>query len=128
MTTRANIAVAVIFLIVGILSTANTIRLNNYIEQTLPRDTEQEHCQLATLEALRVWAAGRQQIEEAKTERDNAVFPLLRALERGERPSPEMSAQLDQEYFKTEAVKVTVNKMLAASPIPTCPLLRGTTQ
>src|SRR5215469_15865424 len=107
---RANVAVAIVFLIVGILSTVNTVRLNNYIQETLPRDTEQEHCQLATLEALRVWAAGRQQIEEAKTERDNAVFPLLKALERGERPTPEVSQKLDDEYYKTEAVKKAVQE------------------
>jgi len=122
--TRAvNIAVATMFLLVGILATLNSVRLNNYIEQTLPRDREQELCQLQTLQALRVWAVGRGQIEDAKSERDRAVFPLLQALEKGQRPSPEVAAHLDEEYAKTEAIKDNVQAMLRATPIPTCPLL-----
>ena len=120
---RLNLVVAVIFLVVGILATANTVRLNNYIREAVPRDTAQEACQLATLQALRVWATGRGQIEEAKTDRDTALYPMLEALARGERPSPELAAAAQHEFAHIEEVRRSVREMLLASPIPDCKLV-----
>jgi hypothetical protein len=122
MTKRVEIILGVVFLIVGMLSTANTIRLNSYIHETLPRDTAQEACQLATLQSLRVWAVGRGQIEDAKKERDAALFPLFHALERSERPSPDVASTAEQELQNVDVVRENVESMLAATPIPDCKL------
>ena len=118
-----NIVVSLVFFIVGSVAVSNSIRLNRYIGETIPRDTQQEACQLATLQSLRVWAIGRYQIEEAKIKRDQAVYPVLAALMAGERPNPQISEALNIEYHNTDQVRLDVEQMLAATPIPKCELL-----
>src|SRR5262245_56635978 len=114
--------ISVVFLIVGILATYNSIRLNRYIEQTIPRDTQQEACQLATLQTLRVWAVGREQIEDAKTERDRALYPLFDQLIKGEHVSPDVAAGVQRSIQHVNDVRNSVEQTLAVTPIPTCRL------
>ena len=118
-----NIMIAVAFLTVGIIATSNTIRLNNYISETIPRDTEQEACQLATLQALRVWALGRGQIEDAKTARDHALYPLFEQLIAGERVHPDTAEGVLRSIQHVEEVRGSVEQMMDATPIPKCQLL-----
>lgn len=119
---RFNLIIGIIFLVVGIMSVVNTIRLNSYMSTTLPRDTAQEACQLATLQSLRVWAVGRSQIEEANEARDDAFRPVFLATEQGRPVSPEMAANLNQAYTNLDTVRHRVNRMLEATPIPNCKL------
>jgi hypothetical protein len=74
---RINLALAVIFLIVGILATSNTIRLNNYIKETLPRDQAQEQCNTKTIEVLKSWIEARVSRDSAMDARDDAAVVVL---------------------------------------------------
>jgi len=74
-----NVAIATVFLFVGILSTVNMIRYNHYVKDTLARDEAQEQCQLKTLEALRNWVSFRkdnQQITGAEVYEYFQKYPL----------------------------------------------------
>jgi len=74
---RINLIAAVVFLIVGIVATLNTLRLNNYIRETLPRDRAQEECNARTIEVLKSWIAGRIERDSAMDVRDDAAVAVL---------------------------------------------------
>jgi hypothetical protein len=81
MNTRGvNIVLAVIFLVVGILATANTFRLNSYIHETLPRDTAQEACNTATIKVLKSWIQSRIERDSAMDARDDAAVAALEGI------------------------------------------------
>ena len=86
---RFDVAVGVLFLIVGIAATVNTIRLNNYIAETMPRDVAQEQCNVATLEVLKSWTLGRIRRDNAMNSRDDAMIVVLDRVIAGEEPSVE---------------------------------------
>jgi hypothetical protein len=86
---RLNLALAAIFLIVGILATTNTFRLNSYIRETVPRDQAQEECQSQTLDVLRGWVAGRYKRDVTVDARDDATIVVLDKVAAGQTPTPE---------------------------------------
>ena len=72
-----NMALAVLFLIVGIMATANTIRFNKYVKETLPRDVAQEQCNTATINVLKSWIEARSARDGAMDMRDDAAVTAL---------------------------------------------------
>jgi hypothetical protein len=119
---RIEVVLAIVFFIVGVVSAVNTVKLSNYIQETMPRDSAQEACQLATLQALRVWAVGRGQIEDAKATRDTALRPLLRELMQGKPVTPEVAADVDAKFNRVDEVRRSVDELLTTAPIPDCRL------
>lgn len=88
-TKRLNAVLAVLFLIVGILATANTFRLNNYIAETLPRDVAQERCNTATIDVLKSWLVARGHRDAAMDTRDDAAVATLEDILANGTASPE---------------------------------------
>ena len=74
---QLNLALAVVFLIVGILATANTLRLNNYIRETLPRDLQQEQCNTDTIKVLTQWLEIRKIRDKSMDIRDEAGIDAI---------------------------------------------------
>ena len=86
---RLEMVLAIIFLCVGIVATANTIRLNNYIRQTLPRDAAQEQCNAETIAVMKTWLEARASRDAAMNARDDAAVVVLDAKMNGQDPTPE---------------------------------------
>jgi hypothetical protein len=88
-TKRLNLALAAIFLLVGILATANTIRLNNYIKATVPQDVAQTQCNTETIKVLQSWIEARIERDAAMDARDDAAVAVLEPKIFGQEPTPE---------------------------------------
>jgi hypothetical protein len=114
-----QVAIAVVFLIVGILATANTFRLNAYIRSTLPRDAAQEQCQDDTLTVLSQWIQQRIKRDTSMNSRDEAVITILdKMLATNNQPSPE-----DLEVWRQAVAadrEVRLNATAESLPLPHC--------
>lgn len=84
-----NLALAIAFLIVGILTTASMIRFNNYVKATLPRDQAQEQCNTETIATLKEWAIARAKRDESAMARDDVAVSILNHMLVGEQPTDE---------------------------------------
>jgi hypothetical protein len=113
-----NLALAVIFLIVGILSTANTIRFNRYVSETLPRDHAQEQCNTETIETLKTWIKSRIDRDAAMDARDIAAQSVLDTLSTGQTPTPEQFANWREAVVKDREVRASAAEHLG--PMPDC--------
>lgn len=115
---RLNLALAAIFLIVGILASYNTFALHQYIRETLPRDQAQEQCNAATIKVLTQWLEIRKQRDSAMDVRDDAAITVLDRLISGGQPSPEeLSAWRDSVAHDRQ---VRVDADAQSSPLPNC--------
>lgn len=93
---RWELALAVLFLVVGILATTSSIRLNSYIKQTLPRDQAQEQCNTETIAVLKSWVNSRMERDNAMDARDDAAVAALNDMLTGQQPTnEELSAWRD---------------------------------
>ena len=115
---RINLALAVIFLIVGILATSNTFRLNNYIRETLPRDTAQEQCNAETLAVLKKWVFAREERDDAMDARDAAAIGVLDHLIAGDRPPVDELTQYRAAVQNAATVRRNAREQLV--PLPQC--------
>jgi len=117
---RVNIALAIIFLVVGIIATSNTFRLNNYIRETVPRDTAQEACNTATIKVLKEWVQARTQRDAAMDVRDDAAVAALEGI----LTNPDGRATSEQIQAWRNAVANDRRVRAAAgedrSPLPNC--------
>lgn len=86
---RINLALAVVFLIVGILATVNTFRLNTYIKHTLPRDQAQEKCMADTVAVMKRWVQARNDYDAAVDFRDEATMLVMIDVLAGQQAKPE---------------------------------------
>jgi len=117
---RINLILAVVFLIVGILATANTIRLNNYIAETVPRDTAQEACNTATIKVLKEWVQARSRRDAAMDTRDDAAVAALEGILTNPdgRASPEQIQTWRDAVANDRAVRAAAGE--DRSPLPNC--------
>lgn len=113
-----NIAIAVVFLIVGILATSNTIRINRYISETLPRDQAQEQCNTAQIEVMRSWIEARVNRDSAMDARDIAAQTVLDQLAAGNKPTPEQFAAWRESVIKDRETRANMAEHLG--PLPDC--------
>jgi hypothetical protein len=114
----ASLVVAAIFLIVGILATSNTIRLNRYIEQTLPRDQAQEQCNSETIETLKTWIGSRINRDAAMDARDDAAIASLDQIIIDGKASPEKISAWRDAVERDRAVRAAAGEHLG--PLPDC--------
>ena len=115
---RIELALAAIFLVVGILATSNMIRLNRYVAQTLPRDQQQEQCNADTLAVLKRWVIAREARDNAMDVRDDAAIGILDRLIAGEKAPPE-ELQTYRDAI-TNAGEVRRNAREELVPLPNC--------
>jgi hypothetical protein len=115
---RLNMVLAAIFLIVGILATANTIRLNSYIRDTLPRDASQERCNTETIDVLKQWVQARVLRDAAMDRRDDAATVVLDSRLNGLEPTPEQIRAWHDAVINDRQVRATAGKQLV--PLPNC--------
>jgi hypothetical protein len=119
-TKRLELLLAVTFLVVGILATVNTIRLNSYIRETVPRDAAQEQCNAATIDVLTAWLQARADRDSAMNARDDAAVTVLDELSAGNQPtSQELSAWRDA---VANDRRVRINAAESRHPLPACTL------
>jgi hypothetical protein len=86
---RLNRILGVVFLVIGVLSTSNMIRLNSYISETLPRDEHQEQCQNQTLSVLAGWVVERKARDETQDAKDIASIAVINKWAAGAVPTPQ---------------------------------------
>lgn len=111
-----DIAVAVVFLIVGIIAASNTFRLNAYIRETVPRDVAQERCNTETIAVLKSWVATRVQRDDAMNARDDAAVAVLDHEIVGELPPPALIQAWRDAVAKDRAVRAAAGERLVSLP------------
>ena len=117
---RLQLALAAVFLIVGILATANTIRFNQYVKETLPRDQAQEQCNTETLNVLKSWLEARVHRDGAMDARDEATVVVLdRILDERKATEVEVRAWRDA-VIADRQVRGDVRDTLESHPLPDC--------
>ena len=114
---KLELVLAVIFLCVGIVATANTIRLNNYIRQTLPRDAAQEQCNAETIAVMKTWLEARASRDAAMNARDDAAVVVLDAALNGE-PTPEQIRAWHDAVVNDRQVREQAGEN--SHPLPSC--------
>jgi hypothetical protein len=115
---QLNLLFAAVFLLVGILATANTIRLNNYIRETVPRDVAQERCNTATIEVLKTWVTARSNRDDAMDARDDAAIVVLEKAIAGEKATPEELKAWRDAVAQDREVRAKAGEQLV--PLPKC--------
>jgi hypothetical protein len=115
---RVELALAAIFLVVGILATSNMIRINRYISQTLPRDQQQEQCNADTLAVLKRWVVAREARDNAMDARDDAAIGILDYLIAGEKVPPEELQAYRDAITNAGEVRRSAREELV--PLPNC--------
>jgi hypothetical protein len=115
---RLNRGLGVVFLIVGVLATWNTARLNNYISDTLPRDQHQEDCQDATLQVLSGWVAERKVRDQTENAKDTASIAVINKWGAGAVPTPQ---ELQAWAYAIAADRdIRLKATEEHSPLPNC--------
>src|ERR1700752_470626 len=112
------LAMAVVFLVVGVLATANTIRLNRYIEETMPRDQAQEDCNSHTIEVLKTWLLARSERDAAMDTRDDAAVATLEDILANGEASTEHITDWRNAVANDRKVRAEANEQ--RGPIPKC--------
>ena len=118
MSRHLNLILAAVFLLVGVLATANTIRLNNYIAETVPRDAAQEQCNTETIETLKVWIQSRISRDGAMDARDDAAVAALEDILASGQARPEHIAAWRNAVANDRAVRAAASEHLG--PLPNC--------
>jgi len=120
MSRHLNLILAAVFLLVGVLATANTIRLNNYIAETVPRDAAQEQCNTETIETLKVWIQSRISRDGAMDARDDAAVAALEGILTNPdgRASPEQITTWRNAVANDRKVRAAASEHLG--PLPDC--------
>lgn len=113
-----NLALGIVFLIVGILASYNTYELREYIRETLPRDQRQEQCNTETLTVLKSWLQVRKQRDAAMDSRDEASIMVLDRLVSGGQPSPAELARWREAVVHDRQVRVEADAQ--SPPLPAC--------
>lgn len=113
-----NIGMAIVFLIVGILATANTIRFNRYVSETLPRDVAQEQCNTETIQVLKSWIEARASRDNAMDLRDDAAVAALEGYLTSGAPDPAKIAAWRDAVANDRVVRAEASK--SRIPLPDC--------
>lgn len=115
---RLEMVLAVIFLLVGIAAVTNTIRLNNYIRETLPRDAAQEQCNAETIAVLKEWVQARGQRDAAMDARDDAAVIVLNEITLNGKATPEEIAAWRDSVANDRTVRAEAGEQ--RHPLPNC--------
>jgi competence protein ComGC len=114
---KAQIVIAAVFLVVGILSVVTTWRLNTYIRATLPRDAAQEQCFQDAVNSINLWVQTQAQSYELHHERDVIINELLSDPAPA---TPEQIARLDAAIQKADASRLHYLQVVREHPLKTC--------
>jgi hypothetical protein len=121
---RIEAVIGTFFTLVGVLVTADlaglTFAFNDYVEETLKRDTAQEACAANTINTLKHWAQARLEADQAARRRDAALLPLFDQLQRGEKVNPETASQVERSFTDVEAARQKLEYVWKAFPLPDC--------
>jgi hypothetical protein len=115
---RISLALAVIFLIVGIVAASNTFRLNAYIRETLPRDLRQEQCNTETIDVMKKWVQARADRDDAADSRDEAAVAILDVVLAGGEPTPEQAQAWRDAIINQRDARRDATEHL--TPLPDC--------
>lgn len=120
MTKRTNLILAAVFLVVGLLSTANTVRLNTYIRETVPRDAAQEECNAKQIEVMQSWLQARANRDGAMNARDDATITVLDQIANGNPITPEQARSWRDAVAADRQVRADVAHNFETHPLPDC--------
>jgi hypothetical protein len=121
---RINLILGVFFTLMGLLVsidvTTLTFQFNDYVDDTVVRDSNQESCISQTIVTIRQWGQARLEADEAERQRDLALVPLFGQLQRGEPVDPKIASDVAQSFIDVEVARKHLAFVWSRYPLPDC--------
>jgi hypothetical protein len=115
-------AIASVFLAVAVLSMINTARFNNYVRDTLRRDTTQEQCIASTVNFLTAFLQARVNTEDAYDARDEALRGVVEGAAAGARVTREQADEVLADIDKARQARAALQDAVRNHPLTPCPV------
>lgn len=120
MNRKIEIAISATFICAAVVAGINIWRLNDYVRETVIRDTAQEQCARDTLDTLQIWVITREELNEKSLAQNDAMSRIVINIHEG-KPIPESDwHDFLSAIAETQKVRQEIRVMADEHPLPVC--------